>query len=346
MKKFDIAVVIGRFQPVHNAHLSMLEEAGKLANKVIIILGSAKKPRSYKNPWTSIEREEMLYKSTQSLSNTTGAVYCVEHNIDTIYNDQAWAIRVQELVSKHSKASDRIAIVGHRKDSSSYYLDFFPQWEEVNQPLIETLNATDIRRVFFTPEICNFNWFKGVLPAHIIDYLKDFKNTDAYEAVVREKAFIEKYRKQYDAYPYPPTFVTADAVVIKAGHVLLVQRGADPGNGLWALPGGFLDANTDRSVLDAAIRELYEETSIRVPERVMRGSLHSSRVFDAIDRSARGRTITHAFTFLLQEKDHHLPKVRGQENETSDVKWIPVSNITSDMMFEDHYDIITWAVNS
>ena len=34
MKKYDVAVVIGRFQPVHNAHVEMLRRAGEQANKI------------------------------------------------------------------------------------------------------------------------------------------------------------------------------------------------------------------------------------------------------------------------------------------------------------------------
>jgi len=67
------------------------------------------------------------------------------------------------------------------------------------------------------------------------------------------------------------------------------------------LPGGFLNASTDASVQSAAIRELKEETGIKVPVAVLNGSIKDSRVFDSIGRSARGRTITHAFKIVLPD---------------------------------------------
>ena len=338
-KKYKVAAVIGRFEPLHNAHVEMFKRAGEMADKVVIIVGSANRPRTFKNPWLSRERGAMLTEACVKLKEQTGATYVYEHNPDTMYNDAAWVVRVQELVARHSQDGDRIALFGHKKDDSSYYLNMFPQWDFVQQDLIENLNATEIRKIYFTPEICNLNWFKGVLPETTIAFLRWFKDSPEYNQIVREKEFLEKYRKQQAAYPYPIIFVTADAVVMQAGHVLMVKRGADPGNSLWALPGGFVDAVNDRTMEDAAIRELKEETSIKVPEKVLRGSIVGNRVFDAIDRSQRGRTITHAFHIALDDGEYNLPKVKGAD-DAERAQWIPISRLNSEEIFEDHYDII------
>ena len=338
-KKFDVSVCVGRFQPVHNAHVEMLKRAGEQANKVIIIVGSANRPRTFKNPWLSRERGAMILEACMRLKEQTGADYVYEHNIDTMYNDAAWVVRVQEFVAKNSNEGDRIALFGHKKDGSSFYLNMFPQWTFVQQDLIENLDATLIRKVYFDPSICNLNWFKGVLPETTLAYLRWFKDSPEYNQVVREKEFLEKYKKQAAAYPYPIIYVTADAVVMQAGHVLMVQRGADPGNGLWALPGGFVDAAGDRTMEDAALRELREETGIKVPEKVLRGSIVENRVFDAPDRSQRGRTITHAFHIRLDDGEWNLPKVKGSD-DAAKAKWIPISKLNSEEIFEDHYDII------
>ena len=148
-------------------------------------------------------------------------------------------------------------------------------------------------------------------------------------------------KKQYAGLKYAPIFVTADSLVIQSGHVLMIKRKAEPGKGLMALPGGYVNANTDRSVEDAAIRELREETKIKVPDPVLRGNIKDSRVFDAIDRSPRGRIITHCFKIVLP--DGELPKVKGSD-DAEKAKWIPISEIKSENCFEDHFDLIQWGL--
>jgi bifunctional NMN adenylyltransferase/nudix hydrolase len=331
-KPYDTLVLIGRFQPLHNAHLEIVKRATALCQKLVIVVGSANQPRTYKNPFTFEERAQMIRYATAGLSIQIS----IEPNIDTIYNDQAWAVRVQQAVAKHTTAGDKVGIIGHKKDESSEYLDFFPQWELEEVEEIEPLSAVNIRDLYFKRN-ANMSFVKGVVPQSTYDFLIEFKDTPAYEQIIREREFVETYKKQYASLPYPPIFSTADAVVVQSGHILLIKRRAEPGRGLWALPGGYVNANTDKTVLDAAIRELREETMIKVPAPVLRGSIKASRVFDAIDRSPRGRIITHAF--YIQLPDGELPKVKGSD-DAEKAKWIPLSEVTSDIMFEDHYQLI------
>lgn len=339
--KYNVVVLIGRFQPVHNAHIELLRKASAMADTVVIVVGSAHQPRTFKNPFTSDERESMLYWAIDKLCSNTTRFY-VEHNIDTVYNDTAWATRVQSLVAKHTKPGDRIAIIGHEKDESSFYLSMFPQWGREEVELIEPLNATNVRDLFFQEDF-NLKFLQGVVPETTVDFLKKFAETDAFTQVVREREFIANYRKQFASLPFPPIFVTSDAVVVQSGHVLMVKRRSEPGRGLWALPGGFVNAYTDSSVEAAALRELKEETGIKVPTPVLRGNIKASRVFDAVNRSARGRTITHAFHIALP--DGPLPKVKGSDDALC-AKWIPVAEIKSEECFEDHYEILTWAIGA
>ncbi len=136
--------------------------------------------------------------------------------------------------------------------------------------------------------------------------------------------------------PYPPIFVTVDAIVIQSGHVLLVERKAYPGKGLQALPGGFIRG--DESLPAACIRELREETQLKVPGPVLKGSIRARRVFDAPFRSQRGRTITHGFLIELAPAPQ-LPKVKGGD-DARHAFWLPLAELAPEMLFEDHYHII------
>jgi len=213
-KKYDTLVLIGRFQPLHSAHLEIIKRATALCTQLIIITGSAKQPRTYKNPFTSTERERMIKHATGGLSMAIKVV----PNIDTIYNDQAWAVRVQKIVSDavydhRGPGQHKIGIIGHKKDDSSFYLDMFPQWGYENVELIEFLSAVDIRDLYFKRDV-NMNFIKGVVPATTFEFLDAFRATADYDQIIKEREFVANYKKQYASLPYPPIFSTADAVVV------------------------------------------------------------------------------------------------------------------------------------
>lgn len=332
-KKYDAIVFIGRFQPLHNAHVEIIRKAAELANKVIIVVGSANQPRTFKNPFSYAEREYLIQDTYEFGTNLI-----VASNYDTIYNDDSWAVRVQNIVAKHTTEDSKVAIIGHKKDETSFYLDMFPQWELVEVDLIEELSASQIRQLYFREDY-NPNFIRSVVPQNVLTYLNKFAKTEEYKQILREIEFVDKYKSQYASFPYPPTFVTVDAVVIQSGHILMIRRRAEPGRGLLALPGGFLDALSDKSLEDAMLRELREETGLKIPAPVIRGNIVETKVFDAIERSTRGRTITHAF--LIKLPNGELPRIKAG-SDASTAKWIPISQINRNECFEDHYEIINY----
>lgn len=340
-KKYDTLVFIGRFQPFHNAHLEIIEYAMEISKKVIVIVGSSNQPRTFKNPFSFKERKNLIFQSilfpSESYKQMESEIL-IEPIVDTMYNENSWVTRVQNIVNQNSDSDSKIGIIGHKKDETSYYLDMFPQWDFVEVGLVEELSASQIRELYFK-ENFNANFIGGVVPQTVLDYLLKFSKTEQYTQIIKEVKFIEKYKSQYASFPYPPTFVTVDAVVVQSGHVLMIRRRAEPGKGLLAIPGGFLDALTDKSIKDAMIRELREETGLKVPDPVLCGNITNSRVFDAIDRSTRGRTITHAFYINLP--DGNLPKVKNGSDAAS-AQWIPISQVDSSECYEDHYEIINY----
>jgi ADP-ribose pyrophosphatase YjhB (NUDIX family) len=59
-----------------------------------------------------------------------------------------------------------------------------------------------------------------------------------------------------------PRLVVSTFPVTEAGELLLIRRGLEPGRGLWAQPGGFLEV--DETPTEGAIRETREETGLDV----------------------------------------------------------------------------------
>jgi bifunctional NMN adenylyltransferase/nudix hydrolase len=178
----------------------------------------------------------------------------------------------------------------------------------------------------------------------VADFLKGFTTTETFTRLSQEFKANRDYRAAWEGSPFPPIFVTADAVVTCSGHVLVVTRGGNPGKGLLALPGGFVRSN--ERIKDAAVRELKEETRIKVDKPVLKRAIVDSEVFDYPARSERGRTITHAFHIKLEGK---LPEVKltGADDAVK-CQWMPFVEVMrrADEFFEDHIHIINNFITS
>lgn len=59
-----------------------------------------------------------------------------------------------------------------------------------------------------------------------------------------------------------PRLVVTTIPITEAGEIVLLRRGIEPGAGLWAQPGGFLEV--DETVNEGAVRETFEETGLVV----------------------------------------------------------------------------------
>jgi len=344
MKKYDYAIVIGRFQPLHLAHRDLIQYSLSLAEKVIIILGSARSAPDVKNPFTPAMREEIIRACFPK--EQKNLIFRAVR--DYPYNDHVWTAEVQntvaEITEDDAKEEAKIALLGFFKDKSSYYLNLFPQWnfEEFyssdKQKL--SLNASQIREKYFSEDE---SWRK-LVPETVANYLNAFRQTEFYPTLKSEFEYVKKYREdtQFKGVPYKPVFLTTDAVVVQSGHVLVIRRGFQPGKGLLALPGGFLAENM--TLEDSAIKELKEETNIKVPVQVLRGSIKASHVFDYPERSLRGRTVTFAYFLELEPNlKEGLPRVKGGD-DAKKAFWLPISALgeNENEFFEDHYFIIRY----
>lgn len=340
MNNYDVIVYIGRFQPPHLAHIETIKQALKQSSNVVVLVGSATQPRTTKNPFTWDERAEMIKASVPQEYVDSLVVAPIR---DKKYNDPQWVKQVQEIVQIFANADQTVGIIGHSKDETSYYLSMFPQWESIEVDNINDMHATDIRDSYFSTDEEDFDLHVAPkLPQPIHDWMKAFMLRPEYEQLVKEHEFIATYKSAWKHAPYEPTFVTVDAVVIQSGHILLIRRRAEPGKGLFAIPGGFV--NSTERLEDAAIRELKEETKLKVPEAVLRGSIRTSFVADDPTRSLRGRTISHVYGIMLNSGK--LPKVKGSDDADKAV-WVPLSTFDrmENQMFEDHYHLVQTVVN-
>jgi bifunctional NMN adenylyltransferase/nudix hydrolase len=364
-KTVELVVYIGRLSPFHLGHATVITNMLRNYDYSLIILGSSFQPRTIKNPWTFAERKSLIteWLNSTEYADKANKVF-IEPGLDVPYNDTAWITNINAIVEatvakilaedpqKYSAESVEVEVTltGADRDDSTYYLKYFPNFKkdliEYDEKISRALSATIVRDIYFggvfndkpIDEVTTELLMKSFLPKSTNDFLERFKATEEYAALQREYKFITNYKKAWESAPYPPIFVTVDSVVIQSGHILLIERKAEPGKGLFALPGGFV--NQKERLLDAAVRELREETKLKVPVPVIKGSQVKKEVFDLPDRSLRGRTITIAFLFKLAETGV-LPEVKGGD-DAKRAMWVPLSQVQNmrEQLFEDHFHII------
>lgn len=364
------AVLIGRFQPFHLGHEKLLKRALECAHYCIIVLGSSFQARTPKNPFTWQERADMIARTLPQADqarlvflpmrdyyNLAKWVAAVQNGVHHIIANQLphhpvavppHETQIPGIVNSfaHSK---KIALIGHLKDTSSFYLTHFSNWEIVSFERLSPVDATPLRQLLL--DCANPNRLKKALAAiepqvapSTLEFLRNWSALPCYQELVYEWKMLSAARQAWAHAPYPPVFVTVDAVVHCAGHVLLIKRGQAPGKGLFAMPCGFIEQH--ETLLEAALRELFEETQIALTTTLLQAALQAVTVFDHPDRSLRGRTITHAHYFDLDRTElaatpAHFPLVQAGDDACG-VSWVAVANLAAleACFLDDHFQIL------
>jgi 8-oxo-dGTP diphosphatase len=142
----------------------------------------------------------------------------------------------------------------------------------------------------------------------------------------------------YDPSKFPAFAVTVDIVILTmAGgelRILLVRRGQEPFQGMWAIPGGF--KRPDETLDAAARRELSEETGVDVPT-----VLRQFGAYGDPGRDPRMNVVTIAYLAVLRDVG---AIVAG--TDAADAALVPVSDILEerfDLAF-DHLRIVRDAI--
>lgn len=134
-------------------------------------------------------------------------------------------------------------------------------------------------------------------------------------------------KKGQYTYEYPHPAVTADCVVFgydgKQLKILLIRRGAQNEasttayQGSWALPGGFMDIDSDKTIAHTAARELLEETGLGLDVKDFR----EVATFSDIGRDPRERVITVAHYALVK-----LSEVQA-DTDAEKAEWFRMTDV-------------------
>lgn len=331
---YNYAVFIGRFQPFHIGHLFVFQEALKSAEHLIVLVGSADEARCLRNPFTFAERQAMIRQSLPS--EITDRVTLLPLP-DYLYDDEGWVHKVTELVEDEVNNTNKtVALVGHNKDETTYYLKLFPNWAYIEVGNLDGISATPIRKQYFTDSDSIYH-HKYLLPP-TKDWLSVFAKTPEFADLQQEYLSVEQFKSEWANTPYPVIFTTTDALVRYHDEILLITRKFYPGKDLLALPGGFLDK--DETLFDGCLRELSEETHLNTDRETLKQCLIGSHIFDEPKRSDRGRLITRCYYFDVSS----LPEKPSAyaDDDAKSLAWYTIADLRSHQFFDDHFFMINY----
>lgn len=96
MKKRLVALFIGRFQPLHNGHLTVIKRLAKRSKLLKIGIGSSQYSDTKDNPLSGKERKAMLQSVLKSEHITNAKIFY----LPDIHDDENWTAHVQKTVGK------------------------------------------------------------------------------------------------------------------------------------------------------------------------------------------------------------------------------------------------------
>lgn len=331
-------MISGRWQIYHKGHETLMNTALAKFERVIVVIGSAYRSRNPNNPFLVDERQAMI---TSTLSEADrGRVDFV--GVRDYYCDEKWVAAVIAAVKQVRQGAGPITLIGFKKDDTGYYQDLFPEFGKIMVQQEHVIDATHLRDVFFegTDPDSRLAVLAPYVSPGVIAYLQAWSRLPFYAQRVSEHKAAKAYRAEWGNGPFPTSDAVVTVTVNDVLHLLLEQRsgeGNDCGAGLFNIPGGFLDPGERH--YECAVRELDEETGLKLLPLTMRHALKSVKMFDHPRRSARARLITQVFHFDLGRMTH-LPEVRPSK-EALAVFWAPKHDLHQYVtnMLDDH-DVI------
>ena len=118
-------IVLGRFQPFHNGHAYLVEEAIALFGRVTIAIGSAQDEWTMDNPFSIQERTDMI-QSWASANNHADSITIV--GIDDINDPPNW---VQHATNHHAEGT---LVTSDEGTKQLYEASDFPvAWVDLHQ---------------------------------------------------------------------------------------------------------------------------------------------------------------------------------------------------------------------
>ena len=151
--KEKIGLYIGRFQPFHRGHLSVVRNALEKCDRLVIAIGSAQESRTKRNPFSFEERRHFIWRSLWGLNER---VVFVRVDDREEYNDDAsWGQYVLDCVEEQCGLRPSIDFEGEEVCRSTWFegIDIERVVTDRNEVPV---SATALRKAIIDDDYFNF----------------------------------------------------------------------------------------------------------------------------------------------------------------------------------------------
>ena len=143
MKKYKLGMYLGRFQPFHNGHKSIVDKMLEECDEVLIVVGSSQEKGTVKNPFPAWERCEMI-SDVYSDESVSERVYILTiPDRLTTGNDSGWGDYVMKYLENYGYYPNAI-YQGNEAERNTWYENWAVAIECVSR-LDVPISATLIR---------------------------------------------------------------------------------------------------------------------------------------------------------------------------------------------------------
>jgi nicotinamide-nucleotide adenylyltransferase len=153
---------IGRFQPYHNGHQSVLERISEVVDEIVIGVGSAQLSHEVDNPFTAGERVLMI---TRSLKDLKCPIYVIP--IEDIQRNALWVAHVRSMSPPFEKVYSSNPLVIQLFSEAGLAVESPDMYER------HTHSGTEIRRRMLNDE----PWTE-LVPAAVVRVIEEVRGVE------------------------------------------------------------------------------------------------------------------------------------------------------------------------
>lgn len=152
------ALFIGRFQPLHNGHLKVIQNALEEYDKVIIGIGSSQYGHNLDNPFTADERKLMINRSLEKIGIKNIKIVL----IPDLHNPPKWVEHVLSIFSEFDVVISNNSLTKRLFSEKGYEVNETPLYNK------DEFSGKEIRK-----RIENNEQWENLVPEEVVNIIND-----------------------------------------------------------------------------------------------------------------------------------------------------------------------------